>query len=192
MELSPFLQNNSDINPLKSRNIRGTGSFYLRVELSPFLQNNSDINPLNTELKPICHLVALLGAHHILHVRRIRVKTVSCSLRRATVLSWIVAYWLLRVTVLHGRLRGARQSSRPGCSWPRHGSTSSVRLFTKIKKKDEYRCSGWQPGLPTASHFLLCCLRLTNRFLIQRRRSRSFPFFAWGVALLLQYVSLTL
>ena len=31
------------------------------------------INPLNTELYPICHLLTLLGAHHILHVSRIRV-----------------------------------------------------------------------------------------------------------------------
>ena len=30
-------------------------------------------NPLNGELNPICHLLALLGAHHILHVSRIRV-----------------------------------------------------------------------------------------------------------------------
>jgi hypothetical protein len=33
------------------------------------------INPLNAELNPICHLLALLLAHHILHVSRIRVKT---------------------------------------------------------------------------------------------------------------------
>ena len=26
------------------------------------------INPLNAELNPICHLLALLGAHHILHI----------------------------------------------------------------------------------------------------------------------------
>jgi hypothetical protein len=31
------------------------------------------INPLNAELNPICHLLALLGAHHILHVSRVRV-----------------------------------------------------------------------------------------------------------------------
>jgi len=31
-------------------------------------------NPLNAELNTICHLLALLGAHHILHVSRIRVK----------------------------------------------------------------------------------------------------------------------
>jgi len=30
-------------------------------------------NPLNVELNPLCHLLALLGAHHILHVSRIRV-----------------------------------------------------------------------------------------------------------------------
>jgi len=33
----------------------------------------SSLNPLITELNPICHLLALLGAHHILHVSRIRV-----------------------------------------------------------------------------------------------------------------------
>jgi len=29
------------------------------------------INPLNAELNPICHLLALLGAQHILHISRI-------------------------------------------------------------------------------------------------------------------------
>jgi len=32
-------------------------------------------NPLNAELSHICHLLALLGAHRILHVSKIRVKT---------------------------------------------------------------------------------------------------------------------
>jgi hypothetical protein len=32
-----------------------------------------NINPLKTQLNPICHLLALLGAHHILHVSGIRV-----------------------------------------------------------------------------------------------------------------------
>jgi hypothetical protein len=31
------------------------------------------INPLNAKLNPICHLLVLLEAHHILHVSRIRV-----------------------------------------------------------------------------------------------------------------------
>ena len=34
---------------------------------------NSAFKGLNTELNPICHLVALLGTHHILHVSRVRV-----------------------------------------------------------------------------------------------------------------------
>ena len=33
-----------------------------------------DINTLNAELNPIFYLLALLGAHHFLHVSRIRVK----------------------------------------------------------------------------------------------------------------------
>jgi hypothetical protein len=32
-------------------------------------------NPLNAKLNPICHLLALLWAHHILHISRIRVKS---------------------------------------------------------------------------------------------------------------------
>jgi len=32
-------------------------------------------NPLNAEVNPICHLLALLGDHRILHVSRIRVNT---------------------------------------------------------------------------------------------------------------------
>ena len=35
---------------------------------------NLGFKGLNAELNPICHLLALLGAHHILHVSRIRVK----------------------------------------------------------------------------------------------------------------------
>ena len=37
-------------------------------------------NPLNAELNPICYLLALLGAHHILHVSRIRVKSLTLRL----------------------------------------------------------------------------------------------------------------
>jgi len=31
------------------------------------------INPLNAELNPLCYLLALLGAHFIFHVSRIKV-----------------------------------------------------------------------------------------------------------------------
>ena len=35
------------------------------------------INPLNAELNPIRHLLALVGARHIVHVSRIRVNLVA-------------------------------------------------------------------------------------------------------------------
>jgi len=46
----------------------------IRVKYPLFL---SDFNPLNVQLNPICYLLALLGAHHILHVSRIRVNETS-------------------------------------------------------------------------------------------------------------------
>jgi hypothetical protein len=36
-----------------------------------YLQNR--LNTSNAKLNPICHLRALLGAHHILHVSRVRI-----------------------------------------------------------------------------------------------------------------------
>ena len=38
---------------------------------------NSAFKSFNAELNPICHVLALLGAHNILHVSRIRVKGLS-------------------------------------------------------------------------------------------------------------------
>jgi hypothetical protein len=37
------------------------------------------INPLNAMLNPICHLLALLGAHPILYISRIRVNIIPKS-----------------------------------------------------------------------------------------------------------------
>jgi transposase len=45
--------------------------------LKLYHENNNFINPLNTELNPICHLLSLLGSHHIFHVSKIRVKLVT-------------------------------------------------------------------------------------------------------------------
>jgi hypothetical protein len=38
------------------------------------------LKPLNAKLNPICHLLALLGARHILYVSRIRVKPLNAKL----------------------------------------------------------------------------------------------------------------
>jgi len=40
----------------------------------PPTPSNAEVNRLKAELNPICHLLALLGAHPIFHVSRIRVK----------------------------------------------------------------------------------------------------------------------
>jgi hypothetical protein len=40
----------------------------------------SEFNPLNSKLNPVCQFLALLGAHPILHVSRIKVKNKwSCN-----------------------------------------------------------------------------------------------------------------
>ena len=49
-----------------------TASFRKSKDVKP-----EGVNPLNPELNPICYLLALLGAHHFLHVSRIRVKLLS-------------------------------------------------------------------------------------------------------------------
>jgi hypothetical protein len=41
-----------------------------------FGKGTGPFNPLNDELNPICRLLALLRAHHILHVSRIKVNLV--------------------------------------------------------------------------------------------------------------------
>jgi len=46
-------------------------------------------NPLNPELNPICHLLALLGVHHFLHISRIRVKSLTLRLLMSDIYIYI-------------------------------------------------------------------------------------------------------
>jgi len=48
---------------------------YFRSSKQNKLTLKRQVNPLYAELNPICHLLALLAAHRILHVSRIRVKS---------------------------------------------------------------------------------------------------------------------
>ena len=50
------------------------------------------INPLNPELNPICYLLALLGAHHFLHVSRMRVKSLTFRLLMSYIYIYIYIY----------------------------------------------------------------------------------------------------
>ena len=51
------------------------------------------LNPLNAELNPICYLLALLGAHHLIHVRRIRVKSLNLRLLMSYIYIWSTHPW---------------------------------------------------------------------------------------------------
>ena len=53
------------------------------------------INPLNAELNLICYLLALLGAHHFLHVSRIRIKPLTLRL----LMSYIYIYMYIYIYI---------------------------------------------------------------------------------------------
>jgi len=57
----------------KMQYLEGSGTPVLYIYIYIYI-GRMVLNPLNAELNPICHLLALLGAHLILHVSRIRVK----------------------------------------------------------------------------------------------------------------------
>ena len=61
-------------------------------------------NPLNPKLNPMCCLLALLGAHHFLHVSRIRVK--SLTFRR--LMSYIYGAPILDVSRSHTTTQHSR------------------------------------------------------------------------------------
>jgi hypothetical protein len=65
-------------------------------------------SPLNAKSNPICHFMALLGAHSILHVSRIRVKlygkadvpSVIWIFKQNRWCTYIVILWRVRVTIV--------------------------------------------------------------------------------------------
>jgi len=65
---------------------------------------HSNINPLKPELNPICYLLALLGAHHFLHVKRIRVKLLTFRL----LMSYIYGAPILDVSRSHTTTQHSR------------------------------------------------------------------------------------
>ena len=56
-------------------------------------------NSLNSQLNPICHLLALLGAHHIVHVSRIRFKAhAAVSIHKIVQLKGLKTYFTYPLT----------------------------------------------------------------------------------------------
>jgi len=66
--------------------------------------NMWSINPLKPELNPICYLLALLGAHHFLHVGRIRVRLLTFRL----LMSYIYGAPILDVSRSHTTTQHSR------------------------------------------------------------------------------------
>jgi hypothetical protein len=94
------------------------------------------INPLNAELNPICHLLELLGAHHILHISRIRVKVLVSNeimIRKETKFEAVNQSEILRqkhFSVFHIRpsIYGATAPSGP---WP-PSHDASIPLYSQL------------------------------------------------------------
>ena len=58
-----------------NNDVHFVGYFYIMDLINA--RKMKHINPLKPELNPICYLLALLEAHHFLHVSRIRVKLLT-------------------------------------------------------------------------------------------------------------------
>jgi len=72
----------------------------VQFELQTKTQNETEkiyncLNPLDAELNLICYLLALLGAHHFLHVSRIRVKNMVIHPHKALSFG-VLKYHLLK------------------------------------------------------------------------------------------------
>ena len=68
---SPYPSTSHSSSP-QSRCVNKVTGTYDMCDLGKIL-----VNPLNPKLNPTCYLLALLGAHHFLHVSRIRVKLLT-------------------------------------------------------------------------------------------------------------------
>ena len=93
------------INVLWNNKIPLLGCILLVIATSHTTMHGSmNINPLNPELNPICYLLALLGAHHFLHVSRIRVKSLTLRL----LMSYIFGAPILDVSRSHTTTQHSR------------------------------------------------------------------------------------
>ena len=85
-----------------------TTQFFKAYKLRPLVWSGhfrrQNFNPLNAELNPVCYLLALLGAHHFLHVSRIRVKALTFRL----LMSYIYGAPILDVSRSHTTTQHSR------------------------------------------------------------------------------------
>ena len=94
------------------------------------------INPLNPELNPICYFLALLGAHHFLHVSRIRVKLLTFRL----LMSYIYMVHPFLMFLDHTQRRST-VGRTPLDEWSLVAETSTWQHTTLTT--DKYSCPRW-------------------------------------------------
>jgi len=95
--------------------------------LVPVFPVKQKVSPLNTELNPICQLLALLGAHHILHVSGIRVK--------------LQYYWVSGLHLLCNILGRKKSDSSLFCWEQKQVQFPESVLLKKVKKGSNKECN---------------------------------------------------
>jgi len=104
-----------------------------------FLLLQFNIRPLNAELNPICHLLVLLGAHHILHISRIRVKpfnTVILVYRDHKMVNCVMQHHLLSLQI---DLQFPVVTPKQGTSWCNAHNLCSSHTSNNIS--DSHSCN---------------------------------------------------
>ena len=91
-------------NKLTTYMCRMSWNLEASISMNPQGLYRDCFNPLNPELNPICYLLALLGAHHFLHVSKIRVKFLT--FRR--LMSYIYGTLILDVSRSHTTTQHSR------------------------------------------------------------------------------------
>ena len=119
----------------------------LKIIVKLFVKDDSllSFNPLNAELDPICHLLALLAAHPILHISRISVK-VMWTVEKQMIQSmnssfiWILNFGCSRLVFL---VFGVVIFPVPalignGSAQPEHRNTNRLRPKFRIHIDEEF------------------------------------------------------
>jgi len=108
----------------------------------------NNFNPLNTELNPICYLLALL-AHHFLHVSWIRVKSLTLRL----LMSYIYMEHLFLMFLDHTQ-RHSTVGRTPLDKW------SARRRDLYLTTHDTHNRQISMPPVPQAAHLLRSWVRI--------------------------------
>ena len=128
--------------------------------MTHWLSTNILINPLNTQLNPTCHLLALLGAHHIFHVSRVRVKQLN-----------------EHISNLHLHIFNEEYNTVSNTAALYFLCVFKVLIFSDLTYKSSTILTSEQLLTSTALLLFFCCLTETNKIY------HMHPFFKWQTAL---------